>query len=247
MQAVRAAAGAVAFLTRVPVGRVLVLDGTDVARGAIFFPLVGAGIGALSGLAAVGLHHRLSSLLAAAIAVGVSVVLTGALHVDALADTADAIGAPSRERALEIMRDSRLGSFGAAALALDLVVKIAAVTQLLDRGGALPMLVAAGALSRAASLPLSATLPYAREEGRGGVFAAGGPLQAAIVAPLLAGGIAVAVAGVHGIVLIGAVAVSTAVLGLAFRAWLRGVTGDCLGATTEVAETLALVVGAALV
>jgi adenosylcobinamide-GDP ribazoletransferase len=247
MRVVRAASGAVAFLTRVPVGRIVVLDGTDVARGAIFFPLVGAGIGAVTGLVAIGLHHRVSSLLAAAIAIGASVMLTGALHVDALADTADALGASSRERALEIMRDSRLGSYGAAALAIDLVVKIAAVTQLLDRGGAVPMLVAAGALSRAASLPLATLLRYPREEGSGGVFATGVPLHAALTAPLLACTLAVAVAGVHGLVLIGVVAGSTAALGLAFRTWLGGATGDSLGATIEIGETFALVVGAALV
>src|SRR5919198_4922235 len=161
----RAAAAAVTFLTRVPLGRAFALDAADVARGALLFPLVGAGVGAAAGGAAVLAHLALSPLVAGALAVGVAVALTGAMHVDALADTADACGARTRERALEIMRDPRIGSFGAAAVALDLLLKSAAVTELLEAGGALAALIAAGALSRAASPVLAALLPYPRVEG----------------------------------------------------------------------------------
>jgi adenosylcobinamide-GDP ribazoletransferase len=243
---VRAAAASVTFLTRVPLGRAIVVDGTDVARGVVFFPLVGAGVGAVTGLTAVLLHERLSSFLAAGLAVAVALVLTGALHVDALADTADALGASSRERALEIMRDSRIGSFGAAAVGIALIVKVAAIAQVLDLGGALPVLVAAGALSRAASPLLAAVLPYPRIRGGPGSVLAGVGRLRALTALLLACVIAVGVAGVTGAALAGTVAASTVVLGLAFRAWLGGVTGDSLGTATEVGETLALVVAAAL-
>jgi adenosylcobinamide-GDP ribazoletransferase len=168
----RALAGAVSFLTLVPVGRIVALDGRDVARGALLFPLVGAGVGALTGAIAVALHPWLPAFTAAGVAVAVAVLSTGAMHVDALADTFDAAGGRSRERALEIMRDSRLGTFGVAALVLDLLVKVGAVSALLTRGGALPALIAAGALSRAASPPVAALLPYPRPgEGQGSVLA----------------------------------------------------------------------------
>ncbi len=244
---VRAAAAAVTFLTRLPLGRPLALDGADVARGAVLFPLVGAGIGAATGATAAILHPRLSPLLAASIAVAVSLVLTGALHVDALADTADAVGASSRERALEIMRDPRVGSFGAASVAIDLIVKVAAIAQLVDRGGAISALVAAGALSRAASPPLAAIMSYPRERGgTGSVLTGNVGLAGALGAPIVACAIAVAVAGVTGAVLVGVVAASTILLGLAFRSWLGGATGDSLGTVTELGETAALVVAAAL-
>src|SRR6478736_1463935 len=97
----RAASAALAFLTRIPIGRWVALGPDDIGRGVVFFPLVGAGVGPLPALAAGGLG------------VAVALVLTGALHLDGLADTADAFGAADRERALEIMRDSRTGSFGA--------------------------------------------------------------------------------------------------------------------------------------
>lgn len=238
----RGAAAAVAFLTRVPLGRRIALDGQDVARGALFFPLVGAGVGAASGGVAVLLHPRLSALAAAGIALAVTVLLTGAMHVDALADTADAAGSP-RDRALEIMRDSRVGSFGATAVALDLLIKVAAIAQLLDAGAALGALVAAGALSRAASPPLAALLPYPRVEGGPGSVLTGRVGAGAVVAPLL--GVAIAVA-LGELAMVATVAAVAFCLALVYRRWLGGATGDTLGAVTEVSETAALVVAAAL-
>ena len=109
----RAAAAALAFLTRIPVGRWLDLDGDDVGRARLAFPLVGAAVGAAVGAIAAALAGPFSPPLAAAIALVAGAVLTGALHLDGLADTADALGAHSRERALEIMRDHSIGTYGA--------------------------------------------------------------------------------------------------------------------------------------
>ena len=243
----RAAAGALTFLTRIPVGRTVALDGVDVARGAALFPAVGAGVGALGGATAVVLHPQVPAFAAAGIAIAVTAVVTGAMHLDALADTADALGAHTREAALAIMRDSRLGAFGVTALILDLLVKAAALAALLDRSGALPAFVAAGALSRAASPPLAATLPYPRAEGGPGSVLTG---RVGIAAPAVGAAVAVAVAalatGTTGLLMAAAVTVSTLALALAYRAWLGGATGDCLGAATEIGETVALVLAAAL-
>jgi adenosylcobinamide-GDP ribazoletransferase len=243
----RAAAAAVSFLTRVPVGRAVALDGADVARGAMLFPLVGAGVGAATGGAALLAHLVLSPLVAGALAVAVAVALTGVMHVDALADTADATGARTRERALEIMRDSRIGSFGAAAVALDLLVKSAAVAELLDDGRALGALVAAGALSRAASPALAAVLPYPRVEGGPGCVLTGRvSTWTAAIGAVTAVVITIAALGADGAIVAASVAVSTVALGVSYTRWLGGATGDALGSATEVGETLALVVAAAL-
>jgi adenosylcobinamide-GDP ribazoletransferase len=227
---VRAAAAAVTFLTRVPVGRAVAVDGADVVRGALLFPVVGALVGAAAGGAA-----------------ALAAVLTGAMHVDALADTADALGATTRERALEIMRDSRVGAFGVTAVVLDLLVKAAVVSALLERGGTLRALIAAGALSRAAPPPLAAVLPYPRAEGGpGSVLSAHVGAPSAVAAVALGLAIAAAAAGTDGLVMAGAVACATVVLGAFYRRWLGGTTGDCLGAVTEIGETIALVVAASL-
>jgi adenosylcobinamide-GDP ribazoletransferase len=203
-------------------------------------------LGALTGGVAVGLYPWLPAFVAAGVALAIAVLLTGALHVDALADTFDAAGGGSRERALEIMRDSRLGTFGASALALDLVLKVGAVAALLVRGGAVPALIAAGALSRAASPSLAVLLPYPRPApGRGGVLSGASGRAAAAAAGL---GIALAVlaVGSEALWLVTATAVVTICAGVIYRHWLGGATGDCLGALTELCETTVLIVAAGL-
>jgi adenosylcobinamide-GDP ribazoletransferase len=243
----RAAAGALSFLTRVPIGRVIALDGDDVARGAAVFPVLGAAVGAVTAAVVLVAEPTLSPLLAAALGVGAAVVLTGAMHLDALADTADALGASTRERALEIMRDPRTGTFGAVALVLDVAVKVAAVQQLVASAAVLASLVAAGALSRAAPPVLAAALAYPRLGGGPGSVLSGrvSPVAAA-VGVLAAVAATVGLLGADGLAIAGSVAVLVAALGLAYRRWLGGATGDCLGAATELSETLALVAAAAV-
>jgi adenosylcobinamide-GDP ribazoletransferase len=234
MPALRALLAAVAFLTRVPVP--VRLGREDVARGAPFFPLVGAGIGAAAAGIALLAHPRLSPVLAAALAAAATMLLTGALHLDGLADTFDALGGSGRERALEIMRDSRIGSFGATALVLALVIRIGALAQLVGGGPVLRASIAAGALSRGTAAALAALLPYARSEGavlagRQAVFAV--PVALAVAAVAEPSAIAVAV-------------VPAVLLALLFRRAFGGVTGDTLGAASELTELAVLVSAAAL-
>jgi len=244
----RGASAALAFLTRVPVGRAVEFDGADVARGVWAFPLVGALVGLGAGAVVVLADRALSPFVAAALGIAFAVAVTGAFHVDALADTCDALGAHTRERALEIMRDSRIGSFGAAAVALDLLVKTAAVAELAGERRALGALVAAGALSRAASPPLAALLPYARAQaGPGSVLSGRVTHAGATTAVVLGPAIAIGAFGLDGAILAGTVAIATVALGAFFVHRFGGVTGDTLGAATEVGEALALVVAAALV
>jgi adenosylcobinamide-GDP ribazoletransferase len=242
----RALAGALSFLTLLPIGRAVTLEAGDVARGLVLFPLVGAGLGALTGAIASGLHPWLPAFTAAGIALAAAVLFTGGMHLDALADTFDAAGGGSRERALEIMRDSRLGTFGVSALALDVLLKVGAIAALLVRGGAVPALIAAGALSRAAAPPLAALLPYPRPGAGPGSVLTGAPWLRAAGAVVL--GIAIAVLAVRGDALWLAAAAGGVVvcLGLVYRRWLGGATGDCLGAVTELSETTVLIVAVGL-
>jgi adenosylcobinamide-GDP ribazoletransferase len=239
---VRAAAAAVAFLTRVPVGRWLVLGPEDVGRGGALFPVIGAGIGALAGLTAQGLEGPLPPLVAGALGVGLAVGLTGALHVDALADTADALGAGDRERALEIMRDSRIGSFGAVAVALAMIVEAAGLGGLAAQGDAVSGFAVAGALSRTVGPLLAGALPYARSNsGPGSVLSGRVSSAGAAVGAVLATGLAVVLLGWDGLIIAGAVGAIAVACGIGCRLWLGGVTGDTLGAATQVAEVAALV------
>lgn len=245
MSTPRAAAGALAFLTRVPLRARRPLAADDVARGAVFFPLVGALVGAAVA-ATSALLDAGGPLLAAALALAVGTLATGAMHLDALADTADAYGAPSRERALEIMRDHATGAYGATAIALDLLLKAAALAELATASG-WRAIVAAAALSRAVPLALAAALPYARADATG----LGRLLTDHVGARRATAGVAVAIAvaaillGRDTLPLVAAAVAVGAYLLLAFRRRLGGVTGDALGASVEITETLALVVAAA--
>ncbi len=243
----RGALAAVCFLTRLPLGAVVTLDGDDVRRSAVAFPVVGAAIGVGVGGLAAALSGSLTTLLAVALALTAGTVLTGALHLDALADSADALGAHTRERALAIMRDSRIGSFGTSAIALDLLIKAAALAALVRDERVVRYAVAAGALARAVPVLLAAALPYARSsDGSAVALTLGGGLRAA-AGGIVAGGIAVAVAGADGAVLVGAATALALVCGAGLHRWLGGVTGDGLGAALELTETSLLVVAVALV
>jgi adenosylcobinamide-GDP ribazoletransferase len=239
----RGLAAAVAFLTRVPVGRWVQLDAGDVARAAALFPLVGAGIGLAVGSVAQGLSGPLTAPLAAVLALATGAVLTGVLHLDALADAADALGAQTRERALEIMRDHAIGAYGGTALVLDLAAKVAALAVLADRHEAMRYAVCAAAVSRLAPVLLSAALPYARSEpGTGSALRGAGRIRGAFA---IAVAVAVCVV-LDAPLLLVVVALVAAAVGLVARRALGGVTGDVLGAAAELSEVSALVVAVAL-
>ena len=236
----RAPLAALAFLTRIPVGRSVELGVADVTRGAMLFPLVGGAVGAASGLVADVVAGLTSPLVGGALAVGVAALLTGAMHLDALADTADALGGHTGEHALQIMRDHAVGAFGATALIVVCLADASAFGALGETDRALLVGLAAGAGGRAAMLPLAVLLPYARSgDGKGRALAGMGPL--ALTVGLLIG-VALAVpAGSPAITGLAAGACVAAVLGVFFRVWLGGVTGDGLGATAKLAETAILV------
>jgi adenosylcobinamide-GDP ribazoletransferase len=239
-----AAVAAVSFLTRVPLGR-LAVTADDVARGAFLFPAVGAGIGALVALSAEGVAGALAPFLAGAAAVGLEALLTGAIHLDALADAADGLGASARERALEIMRDPTVGTFGALALVLDVLLKAGAIAMLVAGDALLPVL-AAFAVGRAAPLGLGLALPYGRAGSGRGRALTDGPVWPRAGGVVLAGAIAAAALGWDAVVVVGAATGLTVVIGLSARRRLGGVTGDVLGAATELVTTAGLLTAAAL-
>ncbi len=239
MRWLRPALAAVTFLTRIPVPRGAQIDARDVARGAFLFPVVGGIVGGLAGLLADVAGERIPVLAAGALAVGVAALLTGALHFDALADTADALGARDRDHALAIMRDHALGAFGALALIVVCLLDAALIGSLAATRDAALVGLAAGAAGRAAMLVPALVLPYARsEEGQGRLLAGLG-----VVAVAAAGALAFLLAlpaGWAGVAGVGAAGVVALGCTLAARRWFGGMTGDVLGATAKLAETSAL-------
>ncbi len=239
---------ALQFLTRLPVPARVGFDPQWLNDSARHFPAVGACVG----LFAAGVLWAGAFVFPMGVAVGLSMAatvwLTGAFHEDGLADTCDALGgAVSRERALEIMKDSRIGTYGAVALLLVLGLKALALAAL-PLAWALPALVLGHTVSRAAAVSLIRFLPYAGDADR----AKAKPLARRIsgLGLVLACGWALAVAA--GVVVwsphtwaVVLLALGLAVAGTWACAWwfqrrLSGITGDTLGATQQLTELLML-------
>ena len=133
-----------AYLTRLPV-RAPSPAGEELIRASWTFPVIGAGIGAFGAIAYwLALALGLPPFIGATLAVAATLLLTGALHEDGLADTADGFGADaSRERTLAIMRDSQIGTYGAIALVLSLLLRASALGSIADASLVVAALIAA--------------------------------------------------------------------------------------------------------
>lgn len=218
----------------------------DFSRLAMILPVVGALIGASGALALVGAAaFGLPPLVAAALAIAILLRVTGAFHEDGLADVADGFGGGwTPERRLEIMRDSRIGAFGAAALAIALIMRTCLIAGLIGRHGtatAAADLIATASLSRVAGLlPLTLLAP-ARSDGAGRAAQRTRPkawlmaaLGAFVVAVALGGGVARPLAAG-----LAAAAGGLYMTSLAHRL-IGGQTGDVAGAAQQIAEIACL-------
>jgi adenosylcobinamide-GDP ribazoletransferase len=225
----------------------------DFPGGLRMAPAAGALLGLLAALPfafALDLHEP--PLVAALLALAAGALLSGGLHEDGLADVADGFGGGfSRERKLEIMRDSRIGAYGALALTLSIGLRAACLTALAPApGGAVLVMMAAGAISRAACLAPLVLLPPARADGAGQA-AAGSVRGLAEALAWPAFGLACILAFLPCLsgfppaaCLLAAVLAALATLGLCAlaRAQIGGQTGDVAGATQQVAEIAVLLV-----
>ncbi len=258
MALLRSIAAAFSFLTRLPVPARAIGDGEAAAialgRSVVWFPLVGALIGGAQVALARLLGGHLPPGLIAIALVALSAALTGGLHLDGLADTFDgwAGGRGERARTLEIMRDSRIGAHGAAALVLLLAAKIVAVFYLLPQTepSALWPLLAAPVLARWAVVPLVVFFGYARAGGLGSAFQAHARAAHVLGATAVALGVAIALgaatpsfgdtATAMGIAAASALGVALALAVMLDRR-LGGLTGDVYGAAIELTELAVLV------
>lgn len=237
---------ALQFMTRLPVSRWVDYDSSAMPRCAFYFPLVGAVVG-LSGALAYALAAPVfSDGLAVLAAMVVPVLLTGGLHEDGLADAADGLcGHASRDRALEIMRDSRIGSYGALALAFALAIRFVSIGEIGAPLDVLRVLVAAGVIGRACAVALLSTCPNARSSSLTSGPLSGGLSRSSLVWCL---GYAMAVAlflldlRIQPLV---AAVLTTLALRQFFLRRLGGITGDCLGATIVLCELVVLVLATA--
>jgi adenosylcobinamide-GDP ribazoletransferase len=236
----------VLFSTRFPLPHAAPIGGADIARASWALPVIGLAVGALGALAYwVACYFGLPAMVGAALTVAATLAATGGLHEDGLADTFDGLGGGSRERTLEIMRDSRIGTYGACALVLSLMLRVAALASLAGPGPVALALIAAHAGARA-MLPLFLYwVPPARPDGLSADTGRPSPSN-------------VVVAGVLGfVVMLGSLGTARSfaalvlllvVLGVMRRLCLQqigGQTGDTVGALEQIGEVAVLLIAAA--
>ncbi len=229
---------ALGLLTRLPIP--VDADGAQ-ARGAgaaWAYPLVGALIGVImAALVALILELGLPGGIAAALVLAASVIITGAMHEDGLADTADGLwGGWDRERRLAIMKDSHIGVYGVVAIALSLLIRWLALVVIVATGGYWAAFIAIGALSRASMVALMAGLPHARSGGLS--HSVGQPRAPTVWLALGTTAIIAVLCGATALIFI--TFMTALVCGLIARAKIGGQTGDILGATQQVVEMVLL-------
>lgn len=236
------------FLTRLPLKVQTPVAKGDLAQALWVAPLAGAVVG-LAGAAVYALAYwlGLAALPAALLAAGATVLITGALHEDGLADVADGFGGgATRERKLDIMRDSRIGTYGVCALIVSFMLRVAALASLEEPALAAGVLVAAHAAARSPISAFMLLVPAARSDGLSAD--AGRPSPASAVVALLLGFVPLFYAlGFRGAVM--TVVVLAAAFGL--LSWLcqrqiGGQTGDVLGALEQMSEIIVLLAATAM-
>lgn len=238
---------ALMFLTRLPVGRFCSGDALVLSVSTRYFPLVGAFVGLLLSTFLIIVYQWLPANVAVVLMLIISVRMTGAFHEDGLADVADSAGAFDVDRKLEIMRDSRVGTYGAMALILLVLSKFLILTELLSISVShcVVALVSAHILSRWSSVWLMATEQYARPETTNKVVADGVTQKRLIESTVIAILLLLPLVWMSSLIifaLVPIVWVTAVICAQRFKQAFGGITGDCLGAANQVVELVVLVV-----
>ncbi|HEX4411941.1 MAG TPA: adenosylcobinamide-GDP ribazoletransferase [Xanthobacteraceae bacterium] len=234
----------IVFCTRLPLLRPAPIAGVAIGKAAWTFPLAGLLIGLIAA-AVYALAHKLGlpSWPAATLTVAATLLATGCLHEDGLADTADGFGGgKTREQKLAIMRDSRIGTYGVCALVLSLLIRIGALASFFDTRSVLWALIAAHVGARAAMPALMFLLKPARSDGLS--FAAGHPSGNAVAIALAIGFIVLAIAlrPLRGIVALIGLGVVILLMAWLSNRQIDGQTGDVIGALEQASEVVILLV-----
>ncbi len=234
---------ALSFLTILPVGRKKEIEAKEFARSMIFFPVVGFFIGLILYLS----YYVLSSLFPKSLSIwfiiGILIFLTRGLHLDGFADTMDGLASGgSKERILEVMRDSRIGSFGVFSLIFLIGTKYLILNQIPDPS-IYSSLILMTVLGRNSIVLVCCRSPYARlGNGLGKLFTENSGYREVISSSLITLAITIFIRGLSGIWLFLMISLFSIGYRFYFIKRLGGVTGDILGASNEVAELLSIVI-----
>lgn len=226
------------FLTRIPINKNLDVNVNDFAKGIIYFPIIGLIIGGFNLIfyyGAYSIFHVNASILALLYVI-TNIIITGGLHIDGIADTCDAIfSGRSKDRMLEIMKDSYLGTFGALAIVIDCLAKFVLVSELkIDKGFVILLVIPVIAKTCIGLLMYIST--YAREKGMGGFYLDKVKLKHVIICEVTGIAICYCIMGIQGLILL----VVGILIMLMYRQYIynkiQGMTGDTIGAANEIIE-----------
>jgi len=241
------------FMTRIPVGNAGSGESEDLAASTQYFPLVGVIVGGGAGLVFWLSQLMWSNTIAVTLCVLAAVLLTGGFHEDGLADVADradvadSTGVWTAEKKLEVMRDSRIGTYGGLALIFCLILTVVTITDIANNAHqtdntvliVITTLVLAHVLGRWSSLLLIVTTPYARDNAANKVFVDEVTRQHLLVGSATALIVVFISAAFVSLAAFMAVA-ATGIVVVLSRAWflkrIGGITGDCLGAANKIVE-----------
>ncbi len=229
------------FLTRIPLNFQMDIDEDDFAKGVVYFPIAGLIIGAFNLLIYYLSGFILDGIFPAVCYVLANVVITGALHLDGIADTCDGIfSSRTRERMLEIMKDSRIGTNGTIAVLLDVLLR-AAVLFGAPKGAAYVAILAAPVISRTMLIVIMQVSRYARENGMGGLFLGKQAPVRTLIGFVIGLGLTFAIGGYLCLTVFFAALAAAFLFRWYIYGKLGGMTGDTVGATNEVVEIVALI------
>ncbi|WP_166416036.1 adenosylcobinamide-GDP ribazoletransferase [Cochlodiniinecator piscidefendens] len=234
---------AIGLLSRLPVPVDMERAQARGAKAAWAYPVAGAVIGLLTALFGAALvAFDISYSIAAALILGFQIIITGAMHEDGLADSADGLwGGWERTKRLEIMKDSHIGTYGVLALGLSLLIRWSALSLVIASDYGLIALIAVAAISRAPMVAMMAALPNARQ---GGLSKAVGKPDgtSALIASIIGTGLALILLGFSGFVGFIYITLTSLACALIANKKIGGQTGDILGATQQISEITFLVV-----
>lgn len=243
---------AVGFFSRIPVPHSMVHDGSLLDSATRYLPLVGFLVGAMSAAVYGGVALALPIPVAVVLSMGAAALLTGAFHEDGLTDTADGFGGGwTVERKLEIMKDSRIGTYGAITLLLSMLLRYALLVSLSERvslGEAAAVIVVVHVGARLGPVVVMMVLRYVRLDGTSKVKPVAKAISPAsvLVSLVLAAGLTVAVGGVPALLPLAVVPPVALLCARFFHRHIGGYTGDTLGACEQICE-LALLTAALVV
>jgi len=226
------------FLTKLPLPFQIEATEEDFSKGIIYFPIVGLVIGALMAGLYIGLSALTNIMIASVLVIIFEIFITGGLHLDGLADTFDGLYSyRDKERMLEIMKDSRVGTNGVLILVVNIVLKMVLLVSI-DPDMVPKILLLMPVVSRLMVVLLSAISKYARNNGMGGFFIGKTTKLQLVVAIVLV--LIMHLIYLEGLFLLGMIIILTLIYRYHVYSKIDGITGDVLGATVEMSEVFYL-------